>query len=154
MNTVMASRSNRMKPVQRVAETRESRAAEYMKTCEQQLQELEQKLKLLTDYRDEYVQGCSINQGSRMDVIQLQNFRSFIARIDQAVAQQKQVVDEARGRYEQAHQAWLSSRSRSRAVDKVMDRLQKEEQRTDERLQQKANDEFAGRGGKSSGRDN
>ena len=139
------TRSKRMNPVVKVAESREQAAARILGEAQQQLTRQEQRLDELMAYRDQYSQQFQQSSGMGMGVARLQDYRVFLARLNEAIEQQKQVIVRCRQDCERQRCHWLSSRTRTQALGKVVERYQREERRAVERREQHDSDERAQR---------
>lgn len=106
-------------------------------------QEGSKKLALLTQYRDEYHGRFleAARQGLTPD--QWQNFRAFLAKLDEAIAQQLRAVENSRQRTADGQKAWLAQRSKTRAFDTLSDRHHRAELKREGRLEQRLTDEHA-----------
>ena len=138
-------RSTRMEPVAEVAGHREQQEAQRLGGCQRQLDEEENKLRQLIAYREEYAGRLNGQQG--MDAVLLRDFRVFLERLNQAIDQQRQRVEQARQACERQRLQWLASRSRAQALDKVTARYRAQERREEERAEQAELDDRAQRGG-------
>lgn len=135
------TRSKRMNPVLRVAEHREKDAARRLGQTQQRLQQQQARLRELIGYRDEYNLKFQQTCGAGVDVKQLQEYRMFLARLNDAIAQQQRVLASVQREVEQARTGWLRTRSRSQALDKVRDRFIDAERQEAERREQADSDE-------------
>lgn len=135
------TRSKRMNPLVHVAEHREQAAARRLGQVQQRLQQHQARLRELMGYRDEYnlkfQQTCSVG----VDVKQLQEYRLFLGRLNDAIAQQHRVVASAERDVEHARTAWLGTRTRSQALEKVRERFVAAERQEAERREQADLDE-------------
>ncbi len=76
-----------------------------------------------------------------MDVKQLQEYRLFLARLNDAIAQQQKTVLQAERDVERCRSGWMRTRTRSQALDKVRERYQHVERQEAERREQADLDE-------------
>ena len=104
--------------------------------------DLERQLQQLTTYRDEYVTNSSAGCGT-MDAVKLQNYRSFLERLGEAVRQQLTLVDRARAEYENRRLEWSAKRIEAESLGRVIDRFRKEEQHAAEQREQREGDDAA-----------
>lgn len=116
-------------------------------------QEATQRLELLTQYRDEY-QGrflASARDGIGRDA--WDNYRAFLARLDTAVAQAKEMVAASERRTASGQKEWLNKRGRVKAFDTLAQRHQSRVIHAEAKQEQKVFDEHAARkhGEKTSG---
>jgi flagellar protein FliJ len=108
-------------------------------------EEAGQKLDLLMQYRDDYAQRCQSNLTSGISTTHLNNFHVFMHKLDQAIAGQQQVVNQASQRAEQARIAWMACEQKKRSFVALSDRADKVQARHELRRDQKQNDEHAAR---------
>jgi flagellar FliJ protein len=99
----------------------------------------------LAGYRQDYVRRFGLQSGRAGSVELLQCYQGFMARLDDAVAQQEQIAVQAARRAEDAHAALLAAELRVASVRKLIERRAAEELQRRERADQKAGDEFASR---------
>lgn len=138
-------RSKRIQPIVELAENREMDAARKLGQARKLLERHQQRLTELVTYRQEYSRHFDQSRGGRMGVMKLNEYRMFLSRLDEAVRQQRELVEQAQRECDQSRQGWLQTRTRSQALDKVKDRYLGEERREAERIEQKITDEHAGR---------
>ena len=104
--------------------------------------ELEKQLQQLHSYRDEYVRNSTQAAGS-MDAVKLQNYRSFLDRLGEAMRQHGKNLEAARGEYEKRRAQWSEKRAEAESLSKVVDRFRKEEQHNADRREQRDGDDAA-----------
>ncbi len=141
------TRSKRMKPVVKVAEGREQAAARVMGEAQRQLQAQEDKLQELITYRAQYTEQFQVSGGAGLGAARLQDYRVFLSRLNQAIEQQHVRIAQCQQDCERQRSNWMATRTRSQALDKVVERYQREERRADDRREQNETDERAQRGG-------
>jgi len=141
------SRSKRMQPVQRVAETREQAAVQKLGESQRHLDAQRAKLKELRAYRDQYTEAFRTSSGQGLDANRLQDYRVFLSRLNEAIQQQEAIIAQCTCQHEQTRQQWVEKRSHHQAIDKVIDRYRREEQRLRDRREQQEQDERAQRPG-------
>ncbi|MBP9712235.1 MAG: flagellar export protein FliJ [Sterolibacterium sp.] len=108
-------------------------------------QEASARLLLLQQYRAEY-QGrfiSSSQQGIGRD--QLDNYRSFLLRLDEAIDQARQMTEHSRQRTSLGQQDWLDKRGQVKAYDTLSQRHQSHQSSLENRKEQKLLDEHAAR---------
>ena len=103
------------------------------------------RLELLLRYRDEY--RARLTEGSARGVTadELRNFREFLARLEQAIAQQKNEIEALARGVEECRGRWLAERKRGLSYDVLADRAGSAAREREARLLQKQMDEFSGR---------
>lgn len=135
------TRSNRMKVVHNYVQTKETEAATVASSSRQLFEQQKDRLSQLHGYRQEYWDKLSDSGQGGFNVARLQDYRIFISRIDQAIEQQKLVVNNAEHDCENKKQEWMNKRTRSKAIETVVTKLTDKEKKHEEKVEQKAMDE-------------
>lgn len=104
--------------------------------------DLERQLEQLKTYRDEYVRNSAEGQGA-MDAVKLQNYRSFLERLGEALRQHLKNLDAARAEYEKRHARWSEKRIEAESLGRVVERFRSEERRAADRREQREGDDAA-----------
>lgn len=134
-------RSQRLQRVADVAGKRTDDAANVLAQCLRTLDAARQQLQELEQFRREYAQPVTAPGQPGMSVAELRNRQQFVARIDQAIIQQRSEIEQHTRFLAQARAAWVESRSRSAALETVTERHRNREQAGEERAEQAALDE-------------
>jgi len=134
-----------MAPVQRVLDQKEKDRARELGDARSRLATAESKLRDLEQYRQDYEQAFQERAKAGQPVRALRDFQVFLARLDQAIQQQRQVVEANRSDVSGHSTRWQSAARQVKAVDSVVDRWQGEERRAQDRRDQKETDERAQR---------
>jgi flagellar FliJ protein len=108
-------------------------------------EEAEQKLELLTQYRDDYATRCQTTLATGISTTQLHNFQVFMQKLEHAIAGQQKVVDDARQKIAQARAAWQACEQKKMSFVTLAERADKEQTRRELWRDQKQNDEYAAR---------
>ena len=132
-----------LKTAQQLFENDERRKAETLAASEQQLQESEAKLAELKSYRADYQRDFAQRAGGGMSAASARDFQAFIARLDEALRQQAEIVMKARAQRAEQLSKWRGAAQRSAVVDRVVQRDASAEQRSFERREQFESDERA-----------
>lgn len=138
-------RSERMQMVKKVADDFERRRAEALAVCERRVSESEQKLSDLETYREGYVRDFDIRAKSGIGAAAAQNFQAFLVKLEEAMRQQQQVIENARKQRDTEQQKWRSAAQRAEVIGKTITRWQGEEQHALDRHEQRDSDERAAR---------
>ncbi|MFW5453659.1 flagellar export protein FliJ [Thioalkalivibrio sulfidiphilus] len=138
------TRSKRMQPVANVVHNRQQNAARVMGERQRALDDQQQRLQELNNYRDEYARRFE-DGGESMAGINMRDYRLFLSRLNEAIEEQARRVEQARAALEQSRGQWTATRVHSDAVNKVVERMQADERRDEDRREQKENDEFGQR---------
>lgn len=139
------TRSKRLRPIARLAADRERQAARELAATLQEFDARLERLHELGAYREEYARRFKAASEQGLDAGRLRDFRSFLSRLDEAIVQQERLVAAARREWEACTVRWQGTRSRTRMLDKVMERLRREEERVARRREQGESDERAQR---------
>ena len=135
------TKSQRLKPVIRVSESKERGEAVLLGQSLEALRGQERRLEELRAYLDEY-RRLFVEEGVKgLGVRRLHSYHGFIVRLTQTVDYQHRRVEEARQEYERQKRAWQAARIRCQALDKVATKhLQTERRDRDRREQREADD--------------
>ncbi len=136
------SPSKRFKPVQRFAHSKEQNAARSMGVARRNLEQEEAKLLQLKSYHQEYLARFQTLAAEGMSAAQLQEYRAFLAKLDEAIQQQEQIVAASTVNHNSQKDNWKQKHSRTQALNKVVSRYQRKEQQSAERQEQKENDDL------------
>ena len=108
-------------------------------------QDAKTKLQLLADYREEYARRFQASAQEGLTPQQWRNFQDFLARLDDAIAQQRDVVARSQSNTVAGQQAWQAQQVKLKAMDTLSSRHQQSETRKELRQEQKLVDEIAAR---------
>ncbi|CAK0762161.1 flagellar FliJ protein [Gammaproteobacteria bacterium] len=141
----MAKRSERLQPVQKIAENREQDAAKAMGKARTHVEELEARLTELITFREEYARNFLSAGETGMGVTRMREYQTFITRIDQAITYQRTMVEQAKRAYADRQRVWGRLHSRVLAMDKLATRYRQQERAETDQREQKETDERAQR---------
>jgi flagellar FliJ protein len=136
-------RSKRFEPIQELASDSADKLSRSMADAARRVADLERQFEQLKTYRDEYVSKSTAS--GAMDGLKLQNYRSFIDRLGEAIRQHVTKLDTARAEYERRRVLWSEKRIEAESLSRVIDRFRKEELHVAERREQREGDDFAAR---------
>jgi flagellar FliJ protein len=135
-------RSKRFEPIQDIAATSATDLSRAMGEAGRRVAELERQLDQLKSYRDDYTRNSVEGRGT-MDAVRLQNYRSFLERLGEAMRQQVGKLDAARAEYEKRRAQWSEKRIEAESLTRVIDRFRKEEQHSADQREQREGDDAA-----------
>jgi flagellar protein FliJ len=135
-------RSKRFEPIQQIASSSAQNLSKAMGESARRVAELERQLEQLKTYRDEYVRNSTQAQGT-MDAVKLQNYRSFLDRLGEAMRQHLTKLDAARAEYEDRRKVWSEKRVEAESLGRVIERFRKEEQHAADQREQREGDDAA-----------
>ena len=134
-----------MQPIARLAAERERNAARELVASRHELEAHRGRLRELCGYRDEYGRRLHEVGVQGIDAAQLRDYHSFLTRLNEAIAEQERLVLAAQRGWEACTARWQGTRTRTKALDKVVERLQHDENRRERRREQGESDEHAQR---------
>lgn len=135
-------RSKRFEPIRDIATTSATELSRAMGEAARRVADLERQLEQLRSYRDEYAGNSTEGRGT-MDAVKLQNYRSFLGRLGDALKQQQMLLDRARAEYENRRLEWSAKRIEAESLGRVIERFRSEEQREADRREQREGDDAA-----------
>jgi flagellar export protein FliJ len=137
-------KSKRFEPIQEIASSSADELSRAMAEAARRVADLERQSEQLTNYRDEYVRNSTADQGT-MDAVKLQNYRSFLGRLGEALRLHAVNLSQARAEYEKRRMKWSEKRVEAESLGRVVDRFRLEERHAADRREQREGDEAAQR---------
>ena len=135
-------KSKRFEPIQEIAATSAKDLSRTMAEAGRKVADLERQLEQLQAYRDEYVRNSTQSDGA-IDAVKLQNYRSFLDRLGEALNQHLKSLDIARKEFEKRRAQWSEKRIEAESLNRVIDRFRKEEQHAADGREQREGDDAA-----------
>jgi flagellar FliJ protein len=135
-------KSKRFEPIQEIAATSAQDLSRTMAEAGRKVADLERQLEQLQTYRDEYVRNSTQSAGA-IDAVKLQNYRSFLDRLGEALNQHLRSLDIARKEFEKRRAQWSEKRMEAESLNRVIDRFRKEEQYAADGREQREGDDAA-----------
>jgi flagellar export protein FliJ len=135
-------KSKRFEPIREIASTSAKDLSRAMAEAGRKVTDLERQLEQLQAYRDEYVRNSTQANGA-MDAVKLQNYRSFLDRLGEAMRQHLKSLDVARKEFERRRGQWSEKRIEAESLSRVVDRFRKEEQHAADQREQREGDDAA-----------
>ncbi len=111
--------------------------SERQKSHGEKLAQLEQ----LVRFKEDYEQRLSARGGEGMDPRQLQDYRLFLSRLNEAITQQTQELQGSEESLQEVRQEWASKHQRNQALDQLVEGRQRERSKEREKLEQKRVDD-------------
>ena len=133
-------KSKRFEPIREIASSAADSLSRGVADAERHLAEMERQLAQLNNYRADYVTRSEQSPGS-VDTVRLQNFRSFLGRLSDAIRLQNEAVAAARADYERKRQQWSAKRVEAEALGKAVERFKQDERRAQDRRDQHESDD-------------
>ena len=138
-------RADRLQPVQNLADDAERRQAQRVAVAERQQREAETKLTDLERYAEDYQRQYTDRVANGIGVTELRDYQAFLARLQDAIRQQRTIVSRARMDCETERLRWQDAAKRVKALDHVAGQWRDQERRAADRLEQLEIDERAQR---------
>ena len=135
-------KSKRFEPIQEIASSRAVDLSRAMGEAGRKVADIERQLQQLRSYRDEYVRN-STQAAASIDAVKLQNYRSFLDRLGEALRQHLKSLDTARSEYERRRALWSEKRIEAESLGRVVNRFRQEEQHVADRREQREGDDAA-----------
>jgi flagellar protein FliJ len=135
-------KSKRFEPIQEIASTSAKDLSRAMGDAAAKVADLERQLEQLQSYRDEYVRKSAPASGA-IDAVRLQNYRTFLDRLAEALRQHAKSLEGARAEYEKRRALWSEKRIEAESLGRVVERFRKEEQHAADRREQREGDDAA-----------
>lgn len=108
-------------------------------------QDAHAKLQLLENYRTEYVQRFQDAAKAGISPQQWANYQDFTRKLDEAVAQQRKIVDASKDRTKEGQRRWLEQRNKVKAFDSLAQKHDLAQRYQEGRSDQKNSDELTTR---------
>jgi flagellar protein FliJ len=134
-------KSKRFEPIREIASTSAKDLSRAMGEAARKVADLERQFEQLQSYRDEYARNSQ--SPAAIDAVKLQNYRSFLDRLGEALRLHLKNLDTARAEYERRRALWSEKRIEAESLSRVVDRFRKEEQHAADRREQHEGDEAA-----------
>ena len=119
--------SERFKPVQRIVDSHERKAAAQLGDSLKSRQRAEQQLADLRTYHAEYLEQYHQANLSGMSVARMRDYQLFMDKLEHAIKEQERVVAKAERACTEAQSAWRDRYTRTRVMANVVDRLETED---------------------------
>jgi flagellar protein FliJ len=135
-------KSKRFEPIHEIASNSATDLSRAMSEAGLKVTELERQLEQLKSYREEYARNSTQAAGA-IDAVKLQNYRTFLDRLGEALRQHVKKLDTARAEYEKRRALWSEKRIEAESLGRAVDRFRKEEQHAADRREQREGDDAA-----------
>ena len=140
------TRADRLQPVQNLADDAERRLALRVVAVEKAQRDAETKLTDLERYAEDYQKQYKDRVGNGIGVMELRDYQAFLARLTEAIKQQRAIVSRACMDTETERKRWQEAARRVKALDHVAGQWREQERRAADKREQHEIDERAQRG--------
>ena len=135
-------------PLQTLLELMQNRTDEASRKLGQLItaeQSQRSRLQMLEQYRDEYAQRMREAAAEGITRLILRNYQDFLARIDEAIEQQRQAVQNSELSTKAGQTEWRNQNTKLMAIDTLSSRHDARERYRENKQEQKILDEFSSR---------
>ena len=132
-----------LQPLVNLAEDKSQAAAQALARLKQAWQEAENKLQQLQGFLDEYNQRLQQQSQTGFTIAQLRDFQAFILKLELAIRAQGEEVERCQLRWQQGQEEWQAREREVKAYRTLRQRHDEAERRSEEKLDQRLQDEFA-----------
>ena len=136
----MKKRSDKIRKIVSLAATDERQQNAATGQSRQRLEEQMARLGELNAYRHSYAQLAESMQ--RVEASRWKDYQTFMARLDEAIRSQQQIVRDSERNLERHRQHWQQKRQRLESLQRVLDSCRSDERRQSERREQKILDDL------------
>ncbi|HXD91150.1 MAG TPA: flagellar export protein FliJ [Candidatus Binataceae bacterium] len=134
-------KSKRFEPIRDIVSASAKDLSRAMGEAGRKVAELEGKVEQLKSYRDDYVRNSQ--SPATTDAVKLQNYRTFLDRLGDALRQQLESLAIARAEYDKRRALWSEKRIEAESLGRVVDRFRKEERHAADQREQREGDDAA-----------
>lgn len=120
-------------------------ATEKLMAINRLADEAENKLEMLQQYRNDYRDRLAMDMEAGLPAKLLMNFQNFLAKLDQAIAGQQEMVDSIKKQYETQQGVWQESQKKKLTFDVLVEKSEKQARHHELKKEQKLMDEHAAR---------
>lgn len=129
----------------------EKQALEVLGNSQRQYQDMVQKLSSLEQYRNEYEQRGMGQEKQQFSSHDLLEFRAFLNKLDQAINDQKQLIQQQNEKVALDRQQWQLKHQKTESLLKLDEKAQIEALKQIEKNEQREQDSRSSRSGNNSG---
>ncbi|MDD2658590.1 MAG: flagellar export protein FliJ [Methylococcales bacterium] len=144
----MMKKSQRIKTIVEIKAAQEKKSLEALGASQRKLLAAQAQVESLKKYQKEYQDRFNQLGGGGISVLKLQEFRSFMDKLDKAIAGQQQSLSECETDLMTKRKTWEAMHHRTQSLQKVCNSALAAEIKQDGKLEQLEQDERASRSGK------
>ncbi len=130
-----------LQPLLNLATQKNDSAIRKLGLLNQNRQTAQGKLEMLQQYRQDYLEKMQQAERSGLHPHEIQNFREFIFRLDEAIRHQNGVIEQAHAHFREGQAELSETRKRMKSYDTLQKRHQESERHRESKLEQKTQDE-------------
>jgi flagellar FliJ protein len=137
--------SDRFKPIHQLASHKERKAAAELGESIKQRDHAQQRLVELEQYHKEYLERFAHAARNGLTSSQAVEYQVFIAKLDDAITEQRRIVQRVEQDCLQTRQQWQGRYTKAKAMETAIDRMRLAERRRDDRREQAESDDLSQR---------
>lgn len=141
----MMKRSQRIKAVVEIKAAQEKNALEALGASQKKMQGIAAQLESLKTYRRDYQERFNRLGLDGTSVARLMEFRSFMDKLDKAIAGQELTLHGSQAEFQAKQKAWENIRNQTSSLQKVCEAAVATERKLDDKIEQGEQDEWASR---------
>jgi flagellar FliJ protein len=134
-----------LQPLLELMQTRTDEATRKLGQLIAAEQSQRSRLQMLEQYREEYAQRLREATAQGITRLILRNYQDFLARIDEAIEQQRQAVVSSERSTKAGQDQWQAQNKQLKAIDTLSQRHDLRERYRENKQDQKLQDEFSSR---------
>lgn len=135
------TRSQRLKPVARIADRKQQDAARLFRLSREELEHYRQRLVQMQLYRQDYLARFQESGSRGMSGEQVKDFQIFLGKLDDGISQLRSLIEDSTKSCEINREDWVARRARCQALDGIIEHYRLEEARDTIRREERASDE-------------
>jgi len=129
--------------VKELALKKEQAALNLFSSAQQQLQKMQIQMTSLNEYKQEYLSQMTPEKNQQVVANKLILIQNFLAKIDQSISQQRDVIARASLAVDSRRQEWLKTKQYAESIQFLMDKQRQQLAEIEHKQQQKLSDEFS-----------
>jgi flagellar FliJ protein len=137
--------SDRFKPIHQLASQKERKAAVEFGESIKQRDQAHQRLAELEQYHKEYLVRFANAARNGLNSSQVVEYQVFIAKLDEAIAEQRRIVQRVEQDCQQTRQQWQGRFTKAKAMENAIDRMRLAERKDADRREQADSDDLSQR---------
>ncbi|MEW6563038.1 MAG: flagellar export protein FliJ [Pseudomonadota bacterium] len=135
----------KLQPLVDLAAQQNDAATKKFGQLNQQQQAAQAKLEMLQQYRRDYQERFQNAVQNGMDQTDMRNFQDFLYRLDEAIRQQRALLEQIKVAVQSGRTELMEAQRKVKSFDTLAQRHQEAEKAKENKLEQRAQDEFNGR---------
>ncbi|HEB55753.1 MAG TPA: flagellar export protein FliJ [Gammaproteobacteria bacterium] len=134
--------ASKLDPIAKINRQHEQNAGRRHGETLRNMQQQQKQLEELINYRDYYTKAFLSASEAGISVVQMQEYKLFISRLDEAIALQTNQVTNVQNHCEISQKDWMQKRNKRRMIEKAIENRQHAEQKALDRREQKEQDDL------------